>query len=77
MSVTVERGATFRAGVPQPLFDDSFGSFVRYSTNYDVAPDAQRFLMIEEPDAVIRSNHFVVIPDFAGEVRERLLAAAK
>jgi hypothetical protein len=74
--VAVEAGATFRAGMPKPLFDDAFAGWGE-SRNYDASPDGQRFLMIEQPDEVAAPNQIVVIPDFAAELRQKFRAAGR
>ena len=50
MSVPVERGPTWRAGVPIKLIDLPYTrrSDISNSQTYDVSPDGKRFLMIKE-----------------------------
>ena len=50
MSVPVERGPTWRAGMPIKLIDAPYTrrSDISYFQTYDVSPDGKRFLMIKE-----------------------------
>ena len=50
MSVRVERGPTWRAGMPIKLIDVPYArrSDISNSQTYDVSPDGKRFLMIKE-----------------------------
>ena len=46
MSVAVKAGASFEAGIPQPLFQTSIPSAVQpYQFFYTPSPDGQKFLM--------------------------------
>ncbi len=71
MVVPIESEPTFHAGKAQPLFDagrfqTGFGNF----TNYDVSPDGQRFLMIEdEGNSGPAQRHFVL--NWAEELKRR------
>ena len=47
MVVSVETDPTFRAAVPEVLFDQQY-YFDRSRRIYDLAPDGQRFLMVTE-----------------------------
>ena len=51
MLVPVQTQPTLSAGLPRPLFE---GSYVYdspdFMSNYDLSPDGQRFLMVEEPE---------------------------
>ena len=57
MSVSVEPGATWRAGIPTKLFEGQYFVLGGFSfRHYDVSPDGQRFLMIKEVSG-IRPRH--------------------
>ena len=48
-AVTVAPGSEFRTGVPRALFGGRFPR--KNTTNWDVAPDGQRFVMVRAPEA--------------------------
>jgi serine/threonine-protein kinase len=51
ISVLVQTGATFKAEKPRLLFEGSYSyNFTGKTSNYDVTPDGQRFLMVEEAE---------------------------
>ncbi len=51
MGVSVQTGATFKAENPELLFEGSYAyNFTGKTSNYDVTPDGQRFLMVEEAE---------------------------
>ncbi len=51
MGVSVQTGATFKAETPGLLFEGSYAyNFTGKTSNYDVTPDGQRFLMVEEAE---------------------------
>ncbi len=48
MVVPIQREPTFKAGVPKLLFEGAYSDAYYGSTsNYDVADDGQRFLMVQ------------------------------
>jgi hypothetical protein len=52
MSVSIETRSTFRAGKPTLLFEGPFhGPALDAGPHYDVAPDGERFVMVQEPPA--------------------------
>jgi eukaryotic-like serine/threonine-protein kinase len=64
MSVTVKAGTTFEAGTPEPLFQTriyGLAPSVYYSQQYDVTPDAQRFLLNVDAADVIAAPLTVVL----------------
>jgi len=65
MAILVKTEGEFKAGVPEFLFEGFF------SSNYAVAPDGQRFLMIEESEP-IPLLEIVVVPNWFEEL-ERLV----
>jgi hypothetical protein len=42
------------------------------SSNYDVTPDGQRFLMVRDEDSTVASNRIVVVLNWAEELKSRL-----
>ena len=63
MAVDVEIGAAFRAGAPRILFE-------KVSSEYDVAPDGRRFLMLKP--AVTDTNELHVILNWFDDLRRRV-----
>ncbi|MBK5293529.1 MAG: protein kinase [Acidobacteriia bacterium] len=55
MAVPIENGAVLRAGTPTPLFDGN------YETEFAVASDGQRFVMIPQPEAADASEMLVTV----------------
>ncbi|HET7216890.1 MAG TPA: protein kinase, partial [Vicinamibacterales bacterium] len=51
MVVAVEKGATFRNGNPQPLFDGAYNTGIESGRSYDVDPTSPRFLLVRPADA--------------------------
>ena len=66
-SVPVMPGPEFRAGMPRALFG---GTFPRKSTtNWDVAPDGQRFVMVRPPEIPAEGPPLHVILHWFDQVR--------
>ncbi len=62
MTVTVTAGDSFTASVPSPLFEDRFLSTMGDThTNYDVARDGARFLMVERAGGSVDAPRHVDI----------------
>jgi dipeptidyl aminopeptidase/acylaminoacyl peptidase len=59
MGVDVEAGASFRGGVPKPLFESLPPAMVG-AEFYDVAPDGQRFLMTLPADQATKPLNVIV-----------------
>ena len=57
MAVDVDTRAGFKAGKPHMLFEGRSAGFS--FADYDVAPDGQRFLMIQSPQTSVRQLHVV------------------
>ena len=73
MAVDVEMGSTFSAGVPRVLFEAQYARVVWQDANYDVDPNDQRFLMIEEAGAQRESpRHLDIVFNWFTEL-ERLV----
>jgi hypothetical protein len=60
MSVPVEIEPSFSAGAPEELFQYPFfrRTFVP-SADYDVAPDGESFLVVDEPEHRVREVHVI------------------
>lgn len=71
--VDVTLGPEFRAGSPRVLFNGPFVNLPGWS--YDVSPDGQRFLLVENEDLEKASTELVVITNFFDHVR-RVTATA-
>ncbi len=63
MVVAVASGATFSAKKPEALFADQFERNTD-SANYDVSPDGQRFVMVQEDVATARPTHLNIIQNW-------------
>jgi hypothetical protein len=69
MAVSVTAGDTFDAGQPQELWrgpyshgmSSSCGAPGLSSSNYDVTPDGERFLMIQDEDVMTTSSDRLVL----------------
>jgi len=60
MSVDVRTEPSFSAAAPRVLFEGKFARGHRGYTNYDVSPDAQRFLMIQGTESALGELHVVL-----------------
>jgi serine/threonine-protein kinase len=71
MSVAVETGTTFRAGLPKPLFElKNLGAF-------DVAPEGQRFVMVRTPEEDAASRSFAVVLNWFDDLARRVSAGKR
>lgn len=76
MAVSVALGADFRAGPPRRLFDDTYRKTESFEfPTYDVSPDGERFLMIEEPPSAAPPRQIVVVPNVLDLIRSRTRGA--
>ena len=72
MAVTIESGAAFRAGTPKLLLEQR-----TMDSEYDVSPDARRFLFIQtglEPEAAAPQVHIVL--EWFEDIRRRVRAGS-
>ncbi|MCE5248566.1 MAG: protein kinase, partial [Candidatus Polarisedimenticolia bacterium] len=78
MAVSVALGAGFRAGPPRRLFDDTYRKTesLEFPT-YDVSPDGERFLMIEEPPSAAPPTQIVVVPNVLDLIKSRTRGAKR
>jgi serine/threonine-protein kinase len=65
MAVDVETGAAFRAGAARLLFE-------KVSSDYDVAPDGKRFLMLKASTTAADSTELHVILNWFDDLRRRV-----
>lgn len=65
MAVDVDTGSTFRAGRPRMLFE-------KVSSDYDVAPDGRRFLMLKPAVTVAEPTELHVILNWFDDLRRRV-----
>jgi serine/threonine-protein kinase len=66
MAVDVDAGASFHVGAVHMLFE-------KVSSDYDVAPDGRRFLMLKPTPAVGDSGELHVIVNWFDDLRQRVL----
>jgi dipeptidyl aminopeptidase/acylaminoacyl peptidase len=69
MSVPIRSGPTFEHGSPIALFSAST-YFANVARNYDVSPDAKRFVMVKNAASTINPP-IVVVTNWFDEVRAR------
>jgi serine/threonine protein kinase len=75
MSVPVEPGATWRAGMPTKLFEGQYFILGGFNfRHYDVSPDGKRFLMIKEVsgDESTTSAGIVIVQNWQEELKQRV-----
>jgi serine/threonine-protein kinase len=73
MSVSLERNGTLRPGKPRELFDASQMLFPNSPiTNYDVAPDGQKFIMVRSVRSAAGITAFNVILNWTGELQSHI-----
>ena len=76
MAVTVSTAANFSAGRPQELWkghyshgmSSSCGAPGLTSSNYDVTPDGQHFVMIKDDDQDVTSRQIIVVQGWSDEL---------
>ena len=76
MVVDVTTQPTFTAGTPKVLFEGQYvDSVVVANTEYDVAPDGQRFLMIQPIEREGGLSQIQVVLNWFEELKRRVPAA--
>jgi len=70
MAVDVETGAVFRAGTPRMLFEKA-------SSDYDVAPDGRRFIMLKPAATAADTSELHVILNWFDDLRRRVPLESK
>jgi serine/threonine-protein kinase len=69
MAVSVESGSSFRAGVPELLFQGSYPAPNTGRGLYDVSLDGRRFLMIKGGDAESAPQNLTVVLNWTEELK--------
>jgi Tol biopolymer transport system component len=69
MAVEVKGGKTFEVGLPQTLFNLRTIRLIS-GTNYSVTKDGQRFLFITRPQQASEELQYVVVTNWAAEVKK-------
>jgi len=72
MVVTVETNPVFKRGTPRKLFDVAYWGATRdglYRATYDIHPDGDRFLIIEQ-EKEKRINHINVVLNWVEELKQ-------
>jgi len=79
MAVSITTSPTLQVSAPHELWAEqkytrvsgsSCGMRGVTSSNYDVTPDGQRFLMVRDDDVNVVSNRVVVVMNWAEELKE-------
>ena len=74
MAVPVSAGPDLAFGTPVPLFEmDVLQSSSAFNV-YDVAPDGQRFILVQPNPSEVAPLQIVMIPDFVESMKARLAA---
>jgi dipeptidyl aminopeptidase/acylaminoacyl peptidase len=68
-AVPIQPGTEFRAGAPRALFADRFST--GNPTNWDVAPDGRRFVMVRRPDSAVESASLHLVLNWFDQLRAR------
>jgi dipeptidyl aminopeptidase/acylaminoacyl peptidase len=74
LAVTVRLGSTVEAGPAQALFRGAYFGYPGVAGNYDISPDGQRFVMIQDtPGASL--DQLNVVLNWGEELKQRALGA--
>jgi eukaryotic-like serine/threonine-protein kinase len=74
IAVDVTTDPRFRAGKPRLLFEGRYEAYP-LTTNYDVAPDGQRFLMVKTREPAPAPAQFNVVLNWFEELKNRVRTA--
>jgi serine/threonine-protein kinase len=69
-AVDVTFGSEFRAGEPRLLFEGAYAPVPGF--DFDITPDGQQFLMLENKDLLKPTTNLIVITNFFDELRRRV-----
>ena len=72
MAVEITTEPTFSAGTPKVLFEGDFQRGAVSRANYDVAPDGQRFVMIQVNDPDSGATQINVVLNWFEELKRRV-----
>ena len=70
MAVTIDTIPEFSASAPKELFTGRYESF-RFSANYDITPDGDRFIMIK-PEKKSEPTQINVVVNWFEELKRRV-----
>ncbi len=70
MAVSIQTHPVFRAGKPIQLFEARFAGVLYHSAEYDVAPDGQHFVMIQDVESWSTQIH--VVQNWFEELKQRV-----
>ena len=71
-AVEITTEPTFSAGSPKLLFEGTFQMAILSRANYNVAPDGQRFVMIQENDPDSAAAQINVVLNWFEELKQRV-----
>ena len=73
MAVPFGTQPTFQPGSPQVLFEGRYYQTGLGTPGYDITPDGQRFVMVQEPEEEApKTRQIIYIPDFAEELTAKM-----
>ena len=73
MAAPVRTQPTFQPGSPRVLFDGGYYWADLGPPTYDITPDGQRFVMVQEPkEAAPETRQIIYVPDFADELKAKM-----
>jgi serine/threonine-protein kinase len=70
-SVSVDTDTDIRFSMPTQLFEGEFRSGGRFGRSYDVTPDGQRFLMLEQPPLPPKPTQLIVVDGWYHELERK------
>ena len=72
------RTQTFQPGSPRVQFEGRYYQQRLGSPQYDITPDGQRFVMVQEPEeAAPEHRQITYIPDFFDELKAKMAEAGQ
>jgi len=74
MTVDTTTQPSFRAGAPRLLFEGNFLTGTAFRANYDVTPDGQRFVMVQQGEGVSGVSQIHVVLNWFEELKRRVPA---
>ena len=72
MVVEVTTELTCSAGTPRLLYEGNLQSGLMFRTNYDISPDGQRFVMIQEDTPDSETAQINVVLNWFEELKQRV-----
>jgi hypothetical protein len=77
MAVDIATQSSFAAGKPRMLFEGRYGLAPVPIHNYDVAPDGQRFLMLQPSEQAQAPTQINVVLNWFEELKRRVPTETK